>query len=96
MLGTAAVSAQNVNLWLTTEGSGIQFSTGDHHHRHLPPPPPYHRHSKKAAKKMHKKYKKMRKAQHEYYKARHDYYRGPSPNGTATITMMTTMTIDNA
>jgi hypothetical protein len=80
MLGTAAASAQSVNLWLTTEGSGIQFSTGGHQHRCPPPPPPrHHKHGKKAAKRMHKKYKKMLKARHKYYKARNDFYRGPAP-----------------
>lgn len=78
LAGTASVGAQDINFWLTTEGSGIQIRTGSHHHHHTPPPPPprhHMHHGKKHAKKIHKKYKKYRKAQKKYYKAQRDYYR---------------------
>ncbi len=77
-LGTVGATAQNLRLWLTTEGAGVHLNTGG---RHQGPPPEffygddgyyrYPRHSKKYYKKMKKRYKKQMKAQEKYYKARH-------------------------
>lgn len=75
--GTLALSAQtNFNLWLSTEGAGVQVNTAPrpyypgYYYGH-PAPPHYHHHGKKA----HKRYKKMRKAQKKYYKAQKEYYK---------------------
>ncbi len=84
IISTSAVSAQQFNLWLTTEGAGIQINSGDFYG---PPPPPRHHHYSRpgyrgdaryyrhVSKKLHKKYKKLRKARHEYDKARRDFYK---------------------
>lgn len=71
MASTLAVSAQDYQAWITTEGAGVVINSGSgfigipyrtyydvvpvHHH--------HHHHGKKA-------YKKYKKAQKKYYKAR--------------------------
>lgn len=82
LLGASSLSAQNVNLWLTTEGSGVQVTTG---HSYLTPPPPPARYIYTPApkhyngKKWKKQMKKYRKAQKKYEKARRDLYRATPP-----------------
>lgn len=87
ILGSSMLSAQNMNLWITDEGSGVSFNTGVPFY--YPAPVTYydgpiivnghhHHHGhkyKSRSKKMRKDLKKMRKARKKYYKAQRDYYR---------------------
>lgn len=69
--------AQNYNVWITSEGAGLQISGGSGY-RCPPPPPRYDRHHHKNYKKHHKKIKKrekeLRKARKKYIKAQRKYY----------------------
>lgn len=70
----ATVSA-DTHLWLTTEGSGVEVTTGDSHR--LPPPPP-HRHGHhhyKQCKICKKHYKEMRKAAKKHDKEMRKAYK---------------------
>lgn len=64
----ALTASADTNLWITTEGAGIEVSTG--HHHPTPPPPPHHRHSyhNGHCKICKKHYKEMRKAEKRHHK----------------------------
>lgn len=88
ILGTTMMSAQNLNLWMTDQGSGVLLNAGTP--MYYPTPmiyyntpvvvDGYHRHprvhvDKKHNKKVRKQLKKMKKARKKYYKAQREYYR---------------------
>ena len=78
----ASTAVADTNLWITTEGAGIEVSTGNTHR--VPPPYHHHHHSyhngyckvckkrykdmKKAAKKHHKEMKKAAKRHHKHHR----------------------------
>lgn len=76
LLSTTGISAQQVECWITTEGSGMHFSTGEVYH--VPPPPHHHHHGKYHKKhKHHKKhYKHYKKHKKHHKKHHHDRPRG--------------------
>lgn len=72
ILSSTIVYAQDFNVWLTTEGSGMTFSTGS---RYMPPPPPRHgRHHKKLKRHHPKKHKKYVKMRHKYHNDKHKHH----------------------
>lgn len=71
-LGLSSASA-DTHLWLTTEGAGLEMTTG---HELPPPPPPPHRHHHHhhhgmSAKEMRKLEKKRKKEMKKAAKRRH-------------------------